>query len=181
MRWARKIQPPGQLCQEGWAALRSRSRPDFGMFKWNFEIWTVVSGSNCKGSAADLGHRVQGPFPDGSPQRKALARGGHRGCVSLFFDTFNSLCLAPPLPTLGGLGAKKPELGGSGLVDCLANGGMGGPSVLSVTVKDTFTKLEIWLSFCPISICKSCPLILKLTQVCGLGPDFRHLLVVGNF
>lgn len=44
-----KAQPPGQPCQEGQADLRSRLRPDFGIFMWNFEIWTVDSGSNCKG------------------------------------------------------------------------------------------------------------------------------------
>lgn len=65
-----------------------------------------------------------------------------------FFDTSNSLCLAPPLPTLGGPGANKPELGevgGSGLGDCLAKRGVGGPLVLNLSVKDRFVKLEIWL------------------------------------
>lgn len=144
-----------------------------------FGLWSL--GQTVRVQLQIWGIEFKAPSQMGVPRERPWP-GEVTGDVSVFSLTPSTHCAwHRPSPHWVDLVPRSLSWGGSGLVDCLANGGMGGPSVLSVTVKDTFTKLEIWLSFCPILICKSCPLILKLTQVCGLGPDFRHLLVVGNF
>lgn len=167
VRWARKTQPPGQLYKEGWAALRSRSRPDFGMFTWNFEIWTVVSGSNCEFSCRSRAQSSR-PLPRWESLEKGLGQGRSQGMRQSFLDTSNSLCLTPASPRWVD---RVP-------ISLSWGEGPGGPPsrrrrgwALSSECycKGQIYQAGIWLSFCSISIFKSCSLILKLTQLCGLG------------